>query len=283
MGFFSNVAKAIKNVAPTSAVKVVNATSKTTTSTTKKTTTNNNKKTTTSSSSKKTTTKATTTAAPQPQVQVANTDIVTWSGAGGVSFFVKPNVIQGIKELTVKASVNGEDKENNGDKYTTKKTNGAVQITLKADLNGFLGVNVKSMALKIIDAARTGETGYFYSYGKKLFSSQFMMAEAEAGDIQINSLGDWISCVITMTLKQSSKADGSTAAATSSGGNKKVTAPAVTAVAAAVTAGAKAVAATVKNTLATTNAAKAESQKLLSQSYQKKSAQLRDTTSMAFD
>lgn len=277
MGFFSTIKKA---VASSSTVKVVNATSKTTTTSTKKTTTNNKK-------TNNKTNNTNNTAAATPQVQVSNTDIVTWSGAGGISFFVKPNVIQGIKEMTVKASVNGEEKENGGDKYTTKKTNGAIEITLKAILNGYLGVDVRTLALTIIDSARTGDTGYFYSYGKKLFTSQFMMAEAEAGDIQMNSKGDWSSCTVTMKLKQSSKGDGSTAAA-SSGNNKKKTtttkiAGALAAIGSAVAAGAKAVKDSIKDSINTTNAAKQESQKLLNQSKQNKTTSVRDTASYAFD
>ena len=274
MGFFSTIKKA---VASSSTVKVVNATSKTTTTSTKKTTTNNKK-------TNNKTNNTNNTAAATPQVQVSNTDIVTWSGAGGISFFVKPNVIQGIKEMTVKASVNGEEKENGGDKYTTKKTNGAIEITLKAILNGYLGVDVRTLALTIIDSARTGDTGYFYSYGKKLFTSQFMMAEAEAGDIQMNSKGDWSSCTVTMKLKQSSKGAGSTAAASSGNNNKKNTnttkiAGALAAVGAVVAAGVKAV----KDSINTTNAAKQESQKLLNQSKQNKTTSVRDTASYAFD
>ena len=144
-----------------------------------------------------------------PPYQPPDTDIVTWSGNGGISFFVKPNKIQGVSELNIEASANIEEKEENSEKFAKKKTNGSIQITIRAYLNAFLGADVQETANKAIEAARKGESGYFYSYGKKLFSNQFMMTEAKATNILMSGTGAWVSCELNLTLKQSSKADGS--------------------------------------------------------------------------
>lgn len=144
-----------------------------------------------------------------PRYQPPNTDIVTWSGNGGISFFVKPNKIQGVSELNIEASANVEEKEENSEKIAQKKTNGSIQITIRAYLNAFLGADVQETVNKAIEAARKGESGYFYSYGKKLFSNQFMMTEAKATNILMSGTGTWVSCELNLTLKQSTKADGS--------------------------------------------------------------------------
>jgi hypothetical protein len=150
-------------------------------------------------------------AQPAAPVNTSGTDIVTWSGNGGISFFVKPNAIQGIRELSIKASVDSEDKENGGEKYAGKKNNGAVEITVKAELNGYLGADVQAVAMRAVDAARRGETGYFYCYGKKLFGNQFMMMEAEIGSVTMTGSGVWTGCDLTMKMKGCSKGDGAPA------------------------------------------------------------------------
>lgn len=178
--------------------KVVKSTpKKTTTTVTKKTTTTTQKKTTT-------TTKATTTKSE------ANADIVKWSGNGGISFFVKPTSIKGVKDISIKASADTEDKENGGEKYTVKKNAGGLEITMTAILNAALGVNVESAAKSILNAARKADNGYFYIAGKKLFTAKFMMTDAEAQNVILTGDGTWVSCEVNMTLKQCSKYDGTT-------------------------------------------------------------------------
>ena len=145
---------------------------------------------------------------PINEPAISDTDIVTWSGNGGISFFVKPKTIQGIKGFNIHSSTDTEDMENDGEKFIQKKNAGSIEITLNAELNGFVGADVKGIADRAIDAARRGEIGYFYCYGKKMYASQFMMTSAEANDIVLNSKGGWISCTLNMTLKQSTKADG---------------------------------------------------------------------------
>lgn len=144
-----------------------------------------------------------------PPYNPPDTDIVSWGGNGGISFFVKPKKIQGISELSISAAANLEEKEEGDEKFARRKTNGAIQIATKAYLNAFLGANVQETVNKAIEAARKGSSGYFYSYGKKLFTNQFMMTEAKASNILLSGTGAWVSCELDMTLKQSSKCEGS--------------------------------------------------------------------------
>lgn len=158
-------------------------------------------------------------AAPAPPpYKPPDTDIVTWSGNGGISFFVKPTKVQGVSEISIEASANTEDKEEDDEKLAKKKTNGSIQITMRAILNAYLGADVQGIANKAIEAARRGDSGYLYSYGKKLFTCAFIMADAKASNILMSGTGAWISCDLSMTLKQTSKAGGSTMA-TGGGGS----------------------------------------------------------------
>lgn len=140
---------------------------------------------------------------------VANAaDIVSWNG---ITFFVKPTVVKGVKDISIKSSPDTEDTEGDGEQYTTRKNMGGFEITMTAVLNSMLGVNVEDSAKAILEAARRGDDGYFYIAGKKLFTPKFMMTDANASDIILTSDGRWASCEVQMTLKQCTKYDGTLA------------------------------------------------------------------------
>lgn len=187
---------------------------------TKKATTTTKKKTTTTTTKKTTTKKKTTTTTTVTAKTTASTDIVKWSGGGGINFFVKPKKVMGVKDINIKASVDTEDKENGGEKYTVKKNKGGLEITMTAVLNAMLGVNVEGSAKAILQAARKGDTGYFYIAGKKLFTAKFMMTDANAKNVELTGDGRWVCCEVEMTLKQCSKYDGTTTSSKPQGSNK---------------------------------------------------------------
>lgn len=172
------------------------------------------KKTTTTAKNKKTTT---TTAKKKTSTTKASADIVKWSGGGGISFYVKPKKIKGVKDINIKASADTEEKANGGEKYTSRKNKGGLEISMTAILNSTLGIDVEAAAKAMLEAARKGDTGYFYVAGKKLFTPKFMMTDANAKDVLLTGTGKWASCTVDITLKQSSKYNGSTAASS----NKK--------------------------------------------------------------
>lgn len=283
MGIFTDLVKNLKNSTPTTnskgstfsnIVNTINATSKTSNSTTKNTNTNNkndknNKNNKGGGGNNKPSNNNA--AASVPNVPVADSDIITWSGAENIRFYVKPSVIQGIKELSIKASVNSEEKENGGNKLPTKKTAGAIEVTIKAELNAHIGADVQGMSMAIIDAARDGKTGYLYCYGKKLFPAAFMMMEAETSDIQMNGRGQWVKCIVTMKMKQSTKIDGASAAELSGGGRGGGTKKLIAGLAATIAGKNKAGSAetrakdSIKSTISATNDAKKTSQDLLKQ------------------
>ena len=148
-------------------------------------------------------------------------DIVKWSGHGGISFFVKPNEIRGFKDLSISAAAETKDSTKDGEKYIQKKNSGSYVIQLTAVLSAALKVDVKDIATAITEAARSGETGYFYTGNSKLFPSSFMATEAKISNIRMNGSGVWTYCEVTWTLKQCSKYGASSSSSSSSGKKKK--------------------------------------------------------------
>lgn len=142
-------------------------------------------------------------------------DLITWSGNGGISFFIKSSEIRGVKDFSISASAETEDKTQSSEKFTKKKNSGSYQITMTAVLNAALGVDVQALALKMTEAARKGDAGYFYTANSKLFPSNFMATDAKVNNIQMTGSGKWSYCEVTLTLKQCSKFDGSTGGSSS--------------------------------------------------------------------
>ena len=199
-------------------------------------------------------------------------DIVKWSGHGGISFFVKPNEIRGFKDLSISAAAETKDSTKDGEKYVQKKNSGSYVIQLTAVLSAALKVDVKDIATAITEAARGGETGYFYTGNTKLFPSSFMATEAKISNIRMNGSGVWTYCEVTWTLKQCSKYG---ASSSSSSGkkkkNKSTTASWFRAIGTGIKTAAAAVATAAKSALNTTSDAKKQSAAILADANKKKS------------
>ena len=199
-------------------------------------------------------------------------DIVKWSGHGGISFFVKPNEIRGFKDLSIAAAAETKDSTKDGEKYVQKKNSGSYVIQLTAVLSAALKVDVKDIATAITEAARSGETGYFYTGNTKLFPSSFMATEAKISNIRMNGSGVWTYCEVTWTLKQCSKYG---ASSSSSSGkkkkNKSTTASWFRAIGTGIKTAAAAVATAAKSALNTTSDAKKQSAAILADANKKKS------------
>ena len=199
-------------------------------------------------------------------------DIVKWSGHGGISFFVKPNEIRGFKDLSISAAAETKDSTKDGEKYVQKKNSGSYVIQLTAVLSAALKVDVKDIATAITEAARSGETGYFYTGNTKLFPSSFMATEAKISNIRMTGSGVWTYCEVTWTLKQCSKYG---ASSSSSSGkkkkNKSTTASWFRAIGTGIKTAAAAVATAAKSALNTTSDAKKQSAAILADANKKKS------------
>lgn len=208
-------------------------------------------------------------------------EIVKWSGAGGISFFAKPSEIRGFKDLNITATAETEDSTSDGEKFIKKKNKGSYAIQITSVLNAALKVDVKKVATAITEAARCADTGYFYVGNSKLFPSSFMATEAKISNIRMTGSGVWIYCEVTWTLKQCSKYGGSTSSSSggSSGTSKAVAAvkQTINAVVQKVTETKQAassmlqnIQAAAKKALGTTSAAKKQSASVLADANKKK-------------
>lgn len=145
-------------------------------------------------------------------------EIITWSGAGGISFYVRGDEVRGFKDLQISVSAETEDKDKGGEKYTSKKNSGGYQMSFTAIFNAALGVDVRKAALQLAEAARTFESGYFYCGGAKLIPAPMAATDAKIADVSITPSGEWFACTVPVTFKQSGKYGGDSG---SSGSGKK--------------------------------------------------------------
>lgn len=132
--------------------------------------------------------------------------IIQWHD---VKFYANAKEVRGFSNLTVSGSVETEDQENGGSKYVSKKNSKGFEIAITAYFDKRLGISdVKKEAMKLVNYAANGQTGYIYSQNKKLVTSVMMLTSAKAQKIIMTPGGTWISCEVSMTLKMSSKLSG---------------------------------------------------------------------------
>lgn len=143
-------------------------------------------------------------------------DLLRWAG---FIFCVRHDRVLGLKDLTINATCETEDKDSGGEKFVAKKSGKPAEVTLTAILNARLGINVQQEALAMQDAARNGTKDYMYTATAKLLPCLLMLTGAKIGKTVLTPTDAWRSCEVALTFKQASKWDGSTSA--SSGKKKK--------------------------------------------------------------
>lgn len=142
-------------------------------------------------------------------------DLLRWSG---VTFCVRHDRVLGMKDITINATCETEDKDSGGEKFSKRKGGKPTEIALTALLNAKMGVNVQQEALAMQDAARNGTTDYMYTATAKLFPCLLMLTGAKISKVTLTPGGVWRSCEAALTFRQASKWDGGTSA---SRGKKK--------------------------------------------------------------
>lgn len=147
----------------------------------------------------------------------------------GHVFEVSPKLIRGFTGLTIKGASNTEDKESGGQGYVSRKHGKPMEVSLSVALNAMTGCDVRTEAMKFVEEARAGKKDYFYVGNKKLVTCQLMLTDASVKDVAITNGGKWVRAEVSLTMKQCSKNDGSSASSSgggssgggSSGGSKK--------------------------------------------------------------
>ena len=141
-------------------------------------------------------------------------EIARW---GDHVFEVSPSVIRSFEELKIKGSSETEDKLSEKDKYVSRKNGKPSELSLAVILNAFAGCSVQSEALRFLESAKAGKTGYFYMGGKKLLPYQMMLTEAQISETEIRAGGIWTTAKVQLSFKQAGRGE----SAADSGGKKR--------------------------------------------------------------
>lgn len=124
---------------------------------------------------------------------------------GNWKFEVSSKYVRSFKNLQIIGECETEDKTADSQKYVSAKNGKPIQITMTVTLCAYLGADVRGDAVGLIDAAQRSDQGYFYIQSKKLFPFMLMLTKADVKNVGLSPSGQWISCEVSLTLKQSSK------------------------------------------------------------------------------
>ena len=139
---------------------------------------------------------------------------------GGHKFIVSQKKIYSFSDLTIKGSIETEDKLNDRTKYTAIKNSKPAEISLQIHLNASLGIDVRKDALLFVKQAQEGRADYFYVGTEKLLDYALMLTDASVKKIEIAHSSVWTSADVQITLKQCDKSDlyGTPGSSSSGGG-----------------------------------------------------------------
>ena len=135
-------------------------------------------------------------------------------------FVISADVLRGFNNLNITAGSETEDKESDKQKYVSFKNSKPTQITIDVNLSAQLGCDVRAEAMGMADDASKGVSDYFYVGKEKLVTCKLMLTDASVTEVGITYDGSWTQATVRLTFKQSTKADGSLAAAASGGSAK---------------------------------------------------------------
>lgn len=139
----------------------------------------------------------------------------------GHTFVVSPTLIRGFTALTLKAASETKEKTSGNQKYASRKNGKPVEVTMTVTLSALTGCNVRNEATEFAKDAVNGKSDYMYVGEKKIATCKLMLIEANVTEIKIAPSGQWISCQIQLTFRQSSKFSGSSSSSSGTGSSSK--------------------------------------------------------------
>lgn len=113
-------------------------------------------------------------------------EIGSWNGH---RFEVSAHLIQSFTGLTIRASSATEEQTGGDQGFVTRKNGAPTQISFTVALNALLGCSVRSEAMRFIDEASAGATGYFYIRGQKVVGCLLMLSEASVQNVELTPSG----------------------------------------------------------------------------------------------
>lgn len=135
-----------------------------------------------------------------------------------LEFYVKPNDIIGVGDISIAGSCETEDKEGQGERYASRKAAKPIEFTMKVTLNTYLTNDVKQKALDMVRIATLGRKDYIYMGRGKLLPCRFMLASAKTQNVKIAAGVTWVSCTVDLVFRQCSKYDGTEVPEPATGG-----------------------------------------------------------------
>lgn len=127
-------------------------------------------------------------------------ELAQWAG---YQFYISADSAVLFEKLKLSAEMETEEQEDQGQKYVSFKSGKPVEISFGVILNAGLGVDVRKRCLEFLNAAQTGESGYFYMGGKRLLPFEMMLTKASTDEVQTAPGGKWVAVNVTVTFRQS--------------------------------------------------------------------------------
>ena len=143
-------------------------------------------------------------------------ELARWNGH---KFEVSGSLMRSFTDFSVKGASSTEEKVSSKQGYVHRKNGSPLEVSLTAQLYAQFGCDVRAESMKFVEEARAGAVDYFYAGGKKLTSCKLMLTGADVTEVEMTATGIWVHAQVKLTLKQSSKNDGSTPSSSSGGGS----------------------------------------------------------------
>ncbi len=123
------------------------------------------------------------------------------------TFEVSGSLVRSFTDLVVSGTSSTEEKTNGRTGYSAYKNGTAAGVTMTVQLNAYLGCDVRGEAIRFVQEAQEGASGYLYIKGQKLLDCLMMLTSASAQEIEISPAGEWVKCEVKLAFKQTSDTD----------------------------------------------------------------------------
>lgn len=134
---------------------------------------------------------------------------------GAHTFEVSASLIRSFTDMSIERSVETDTKKDGSAQYVAVKQYKPKTHKITVHLRSATGCDVRNEAMAFVDDI--GKVDYFYVGGKKLFTCQMMLTQAQVTNIGMNGSAAWTTADVACTFTQSSKDDGGTATSQGSG------------------------------------------------------------------
>lgn len=133
-------------------------------------------------------------------------------------FVVSSRLVRAISEISIKGSFESKETVSDNQKFVRRENGKPVELSFTVTLSAALGCDVRKESVDFVNEATNGAKDYFYIGRKKLMPCAFMLTDASVEDVEITPKGKWAYASVKLTMKQSTKSDGTMPIAPAGGG-----------------------------------------------------------------